>query len=81
MRAAIHQFMSYQIHGRAVMDLARASGRTFNRASLIAYVEQHFGRNTRFCTCTAIDLTAGALIDMLTVENGHARGSAHVCHH
>ena len=68
--------MSYEIHGHAVLDLILASGRTFDRASLIDYVERHFGTEVRFCTCSAAGLDAAALIDLLTAK-GKFRGSPH----
>lgn len=67
--------MSYQIHGHAVIDLILASRRSFNRGSLITYIEQHFGVNTRYCTCSAINLTAGELVDLLA-ERGKFHGPA-----
>ena len=67
--------MSYEIHGRAVIDLILASGRTFTRPSLVAYIKHHFGVSTHFCTCSRVGLTAEELVDFLA-ESGKFRGTA-----
>ncbi|MBP6865671.1 MAG: YecH family protein [Candidatus Didemnitutus sp.] len=80
--------MPTEIHGHAVMDLMQASGRTFCRKSLVAYIEHHFGRHTRFCTCSCSDLTAEQLVDFFAArgkfkgtEDAFTLDPGHACHH
>lgn len=50
------------------MDRMQASGCTFTRASLAAFIHQEFGADTRFFTCSASGLTAAELIDFLAAR-------------
>lgn len=67
--------MPDDIHGHAVMDLILASRRAFSRDSLVAYIEQQFGANARFCTCSAAGLSAGDLVALLE-QKGKLSGPA-----
>lgn len=54
------------------MERMQASGRTFTRATLAAFIHQEFGPDTRFFTCSASDLTAAGLIDFLAARGKFA---------
>jgi probable metal-binding protein len=60
--------MEISIHGHAVMDRMTASGRTFSRESLVAFITAEFGPAARFHTCSAADLTAAELVDFLVAR-------------
>lgn len=60
--------MELSIHGHAVMDRMTASGRTFSRESLVAFVLAEFGPTARFHTCSAADMTAVELVDFLAAR-------------
>jgi len=64
--------MSQEIHGHEVMDRMQASGRTFTRQSLAAFIVAEFGADTRFFTCTHADLSAAELVDFLAARGKFA---------
>lgn len=53
------------IHGHEVLNMMIDSGESFSTASLIAAIEQRFGADARFHTCSQQDLTAAQLVDFL----------------
>ncbi|MCG8708929.1 YecH family protein [Brenneria sp. 4F2] len=53
------------IHGHEVLQMMIGSGEAFSTAQLIAAIEKHFGREARFHTCSATDMTAAALVHFL----------------
>jgi probable metal-binding protein len=57
--------MSESIHGHEVMRMMVASGSTYTHDSLVAAIRARFGREARFHTCSAEDLTAEQLVDFL----------------
>lgn len=55
-----------EIHGHDVMRMMLESGRSYSAASLEAEINERFGANARFCTCSANGMTAGQLIQFLS---------------
>lgn len=51
------------IHGHEVLNMMIDSGESFSTASLITAIEQRFGADARFHTCSQQDLTAAQLVD------------------
>ncbi len=41
------------------------SGKTYTRESLVKDITARFGAHTRFCTCTAENMTAPELVEFL----------------
>lgn len=70
------------------MDLMLRSGRLFTRASLAAFIVEHFGADARFHTCSADGMTAAELVDFLAArgkftgsETGFTVDPHRVCAH
>ncbi|ACY85149.1 YecH family protein [Edwardsiella piscicida] len=57
--------MSASIHGHDVMRMMLASDTSYTRDALIAAIGQRFGADARFHTCSAEDLSAAELVDLL----------------
>lgn len=57
--------MSNSIHGHDVMHMMLELGGTFTRESLKLAIDERFGEQARFHTCSAEDMDAGALIEFL----------------
>lgn len=57
-----------QIHGHAVIQMMLASDKAYTRASLLEDINNTFGPQARFCTCSAENLTAEGLIDFLQAK-------------
>lgn len=57
--------MSNSIHGHDVMHMMLELGGTFTRESLKLAIDERFGEQARFHTCSAQDMDAGALIEFL----------------
>jgi probable metal-binding protein len=53
------------VHGHEVMQMMIESNCSFSRESLREAIQQRFGPQARFHTCSAQDLTADQLIDFL----------------
>ncbi len=80
--------MSTRIHGHAVIDRLLASGRRFDRAGLVAFIEAEFGPEARFHTCSAEGLDAAGLVAFLAArgkfagpEDALAPNPDRVCRH
>lgn len=76
------------IHGHEVLNMMIDSGESFSTASLITAIEQHFGADARFHTCSLQDLTAAQLVDFLASrgkfipsDNGFNTHSSKICQH
>ena len=54
--------MTKYIHGGEVKRLILASDKSHTRESLVKEINDQFGEETRFCSCSAEDMTADALI-------------------
>ncbi|MGL5046414.1 MAG: YecH family metal-binding protein [Shewanella sp.] len=57
--------MSNSVHGHDVMTLMVAQGAAIIKPELISLMEQQFGLAARYHTCSAVDLSAEALIELL----------------
>ncbi len=80
--------MENQTHGHDVLDLMIASGATYTRASLAAAIQEKFGPEVRYHTCSADDMTAEQLIEFLISrgkflgdETGFTVATDRVCQH
>lgn len=80
--------MTESIHGHEVMHMMLELGGKFSHASLLAAIEQKFGPDARFHTCSARDLTAAALIEFLEAKgkfvptaDGFNTDEALICKH
>jgi probable metal-binding protein len=60
--------MTDSIHGHEVMQMMLDMGGHFTHASLQAAIEEKFGADARFHTCSARDLTAVTLIEFLEAK-------------
>lgn len=76
------------IHGHEVLNMMIDSGESFSTASLITAIEQRFGADARFHTCSQQDLTAAQLVDFLASrgkfipsDNGFNTHSSKICQH
>jgi probable metal-binding protein len=54
-----------QIHGHEVLKMMLASGKTYTKQSLTEEIGTRFGTDTRFCTCSAENLTPAELVEFL----------------
>ncbi len=57
-----------QIHGHEVIALMQQSGLLYTRSSLIEAITARFGLEARFHTCSAAEMTADELVDLLAVK-------------
>lgn len=60
--------MSNSIHGHAVMEMMLEQGLSYSRASLKQAIDQRFGTDARFHTCSASELDSSGLIDFLAAK-------------
>lgn len=61
--------MQESIHGRNVLNLVKEYSEAVKREALNKHLEETFGRDARFHTCSAQDMTASQLLDMF-LEKG-----------
>ncbi|ACR69774.1 DUF2492 domain-containing protein [Edwardsiella ictaluri] len=80
--------MSASIHGHDVMHMMLSSDTTYTRDTLIAAIDRRFGANARFHTCSAEDLNAAGLVDLLAkrgkfvpAEGGFITRADKICRH
>ena len=80
--------MSNSMHGHEVMHMMLELGGTFTRESLKLVIDERFGANARFHTCSAEDMDAGALIEFLRqrgkfveAEGGFNTEAERICNH
>lgn len=57
--------MNKEIHGHEVMEMMLESGKSYTKESLKIEIENKFGEDARFYTCSAQGLTSEALIEFL----------------
>ncbi len=76
------------IHGHEVMRMMVETGETYSRESLRHAIQERFGTEARFHTCSAENMDADALIDFLAargkfVEQPEGIGMSpdHICNH
>ena len=80
--------MSNSIHGHDVMHMMLELGGTFTRESLKLAIDERFGAHARFHTCSAQDLDAEALIELLRLrgkfieaDGGFNTEAERICNH
>jgi probable metal-binding protein len=80
--------MTDSIHGHEVMHMMIDSGCTWQREALVAAVEEKFGKESRFHTCSATEMNAEDLIEFLEgrgkiieTSEGLTTTIDHVCEH
>jgi len=64
--------MTASIHGHEVLHLMLASPRTFTREQLIQEIQDRFGAEARFHTCSAEGMSAAQLVDFLQLRGKFA---------
>ncbi|MFC3395952.1 YecH family metal-binding protein [Brenneria rubrifaciens] len=76
------------IHVHEVLQMMLASGESFATEQLIARIENRFGSDVRFHTCSAGNMTAAMLVQYLAVhgkfiplESGFTTGARKICQH
>ncbi len=80
--------MSDSIHGHEVMHMMLESKTQFTKASLKQAIDQRYGSDAKFHTCSASDLDAAALIDFLAAkgkfietDDGFNTAEEKICNH
>ena len=80
--------MSNSIHGHDVMHMMLELGGTFTRESLKLAIDERFGEQARFHTCSAQDMDAAALIEFLRqrgkfveAADGFKTEAERICNH
>lgn len=80
--------MNSSIHGHEVMQMMVESGKQYSRESLKKEIENTFGADACFHTCSAFDMTADDLIDFLdargkfmNVDEGFTTDKSKICNH
>lgn len=75
-------------HGHEVMHMMVASGKQYSRVSLIEEIKATFGKEARFFTCSANDMSAEDLVDFLeargkfvSLPNGFNTDPQKICKH
>ena len=61
--------MSELIHGHEVLNMILASKKKFTKKSLEEAIHRKFGRDARFYTCSAENMTAKELIEFLDARD------------
>jgi probable metal-binding protein len=65
--------MSSEIHGHEVIAMMRETGKLYTRESLVGAINERFGAETRFHTCSANGMTALQLVEFLARNGKFAR--------
>lgn len=76
------------IHGHEVMNFMIESGESYTREALIETIQQKFGAEAQFHTCSAEGMSAEALVDFLqqrgkfvAKDDGFSTDSSKICNH
>ena len=67
-----------QIHGHEVMRMMLENRSMYSRESLRTEIIQRFGKDTRFFTCSASNMSADELIDFLASRNKFVEDGDHL---
>ena len=74
------------IHGHEVLNMMLESGERYSEQSLEAAICMRFGKDARFHTCSAEDMTAAELVAFLAsrgkfipAENGFSTHESKIC--
>ena len=80
--------MTQSIHGHEVLNMMIDSGRQWTSDTLIAEIEQRFGPDARFHTCSADGMSAAQLVEFLRQRgkfidsaDGFATDPSKICQH
>ena len=80
--------MLNQIHGHDVMKMMLDSGQSYTKDTLSTAIIDRFGKETRFYTCSAENMTADELVEFLAkrekfIETGTGFNTApdKICNH
>lgn len=80
--------MSEKIHGHDVMQMMVESGSSYTKETLEKAILEKFGKDARFYTCSAENMTACELIEFLesrgkflVSENGFSTDAGKICSH
>ena len=80
--------MTTPVHGHEVMQMMLELNRSFTRETLRDAILERFGKEARFFTCSAQDMTADELIHFLAQrgkfverENGFSTEPDRICQH
>lgn len=80
--------MTASIHGHDVMHMLLASPTPYTRDALLAAIAQRFGSDARFHTCSADNLSAAELVDLLAArgklvpaDGGFTTRADKICRH
>ena len=80
--------MNDSFHGHEVMQMMLQSGKRYTRSTLIEDIEEVFGKDATFYTCSAINMTADELIDfldsrgkILPMHDGFTTDPSKICNH
>jgi len=76
------------IHGHEVLNMMLANGQSWTSDRLVAAIDEKFGREARFHTCSQEGMTARELVDFLAargkfipVEEGFVTHKSKICNH
>ena len=76
------------IHGHEVLHMMLDAGTAYTTEGLIAAIEQRFGREARFHTCSAAEMNAAQLVTFLAnkgkfvpQEAGFTTAASKICQH
>ena len=77
-----------KIHGHEVMKMMLASGKTYTKETLVKEIVSTFGKDARFYTCSAENLSAEELVSFLDSkgkflrsEDGFQTSADKICDH
>jgi probable metal-binding protein len=80
--------MMNQVHGHEVMRMMLASGKPYTKTTLAEDIISTFGKDARFHTCSAADMTAEGIVEFLEaagkfvpVEGGLQTAPNKMCSH
>lgn len=68
--------MTESVHGHAVLEMLLAQPEGISKAELKAQMQQRFGADARYHTCSASDMDAEALIAFLAARGKFVDASA-----
>ena len=76
------------IHGHEVLQMMISSGESYTVATLEAAIIDRFGKEVRFHTCSAENMSAGELVAFLhkkgkfiPLESGFTTAESKICRH
>ena len=68
--------MSESVHGHQVMELMLTLGKAITKEELKVLMHQHFGESVRYHTCSASEMNADALIELLAKKGKFIESAA-----